>query len=56
MNSFSFWQRWLLIVSIIISLFGIYMALFNQTFLFNFLLNDKVNTAFFLNLQVSAVS
>jgi len=47
MNSFSFWQRWLLIVSKIISLFGIYMALFNRTFLFNFLLNDKVNTAFF---------
>ncbi len=47
MNSFSFWQKWLLIVSIIISLFGIYIALFNQTFLFNLLFNDKVNTTFF---------
>ena len=47
MNSFSFWQKWLLIVSIIISLFGIYIALFNQTLWFNLLLNDKVNTTFF---------
>ena len=47
MNNFSFWQKWLLIVSIIISLFGIYIALFNQTFLFNLLLIDKVNTTFF---------
>jgi hypothetical protein len=47
LNNFNLFQRWLLIVSIIISLFGIFIALFNQTLLFNFLLNNKVNEAFF---------
>ncbi|MEJ2615924.1 MAG: hypothetical protein P8Z35_13275, partial [Ignavibacteriaceae bacterium] len=50
----SFWQKWLLITSIIISLFGIFIALFNQTILFNFLLNDKVNAAFFNSPYISS--
>ena len=34
MNNFQFWQRWLLVVSVVIVVFGLMMAFFNGTVLF----------------------
>ena len=45
MNNFNFWQRWLLVVSWIIVLFGLAMALLNTTPIFD-LMNDRVNPVF----------
>ena len=45
MKNFKFWQRWLLVVSWIIVLFGLAMALLNATPLFD-LMNDRVNPVF----------
>ncbi len=36
MTRFSFWQRWLLVVSIVISVFGLSMAFFSGTPFFAF--------------------
>jgi hypothetical protein len=45
MLSFSFWQRWLLIVGLIIAVFGIVMALVSGTPLFD-LFNRQIDPAF----------
>ena len=45
MTSFSFWQRWLFTVGLIITVFGIAMALFSGTPLFD-LLNRQIDPAF----------
>ncbi len=45
MISFSFWQRWLLAIGIIITLFGVAMAILSGTPLFD-LFNRQVNPAF----------
>jgi hypothetical protein len=45
MKNFNFWQRWLLVVSWIIVLFGLAMALLNATPIFDFM-NDRVNPVF----------
>jgi len=45
MKSFSFWQRWLLIVGIGVSAFGIMMALSSGTSLFD-LFNRQIDPAF----------
>ena len=34
MNTFKFWYRWLLVVAFAIIVFGLYIAFFNNTFLF----------------------
>jgi hypothetical protein len=52
MNSFSFWQRWLFYISIFIAAYGLSLALFNQTSLFNLLLNDWINPVFFNSINV----
>ncbi len=49
MDRFSFWQRWLFVVSLIIVAFGLTLALFNQTPAFNFLFNNQVNPVFWGN-------
>lgn len=46
MDSFSFWQRWLLVVSLVIVAFGLLLALFNQTPVFDFLFNNQINPVF----------
>lgn len=46
MKLFSLCQKWLFIVSLIISVFGIVLALFNQTTFFNLLFNNQVNPVF----------
>lgn len=45
MIAFSFWQRWLLIVGIIITVFGIVMVLISGTPLFD-LFNQQIDPAF----------
>lgn len=46
MKQFIFWYRWLLVMTIIISLFGFGMAFFNQTQLFEMLFNVRVDDSF----------
>ncbi len=45
MPSFSFWQRWLLVVGLVITVFGIVMALTSGTPLFD-LFNRQIDPAF----------
>jgi hypothetical protein len=45
MKHFDFWQKWLFIVSLGITAFGVFMALLNQTALFD-LFNQQINPAF----------
>jgi hypothetical protein len=44
-NTFSFWQRWLLVVGFILILFGVVMALFNGTVVFA-LFNSQIDPVF----------
>ena len=45
MNHFHIWHRWLFIVSILLILFGVFMAIFNATPLFD-LFNTQINPVF----------
>jgi len=45
MTSFSFWQRWLFVVGVIVSVFGVMMALLSGTPLFD-LFNRQIDPAF----------
>jgi len=45
MNTFKFWQRWLLVLSIVIVLFGLGMALLNNTPIFD-ILNHQIDPVF----------
>lgn len=45
MNRFNFWQKWLFIVSLGITAFGLFMAVFNQTALFD-VFNQQIDPAF----------
>lgn len=45
MTSFSFWQRWLLVVGLVIAVFGIVMALTSGTPLFD-VFNRQIDPAF----------
>ncbi len=49
MNNFYFWQKFLLIVSGVLILMGLFIALFNQSTLFNILFNENITTSFFNN-------
>ncbi len=51
MSTFSFWSRWLFVVSLVIVVFGIGMALLNGTVLFD-LFNNQVNPAFWQDTAV----
>jgi hypothetical protein len=53
MDNFSFWQRWLFIAACIIVLFGLSMAFFNQSKLFDLLLNRQINLVFWGSAQAS---
>lgn len=50
MKKFNFWVIWLKGVSIIFALFGVCLALFNQTSIFNILFNNQINPVFFENI------
>ena len=46
MNRFLFWQKWLLSVSVIVIAYGLGLALFSQSGIFDLLLNHQINKAF----------
>ncbi len=54
MYSFSFWQKWLFSVAIIVIIFGLALAFFNQTALFDTLFNNQINPVFWSASQVNA--
>ena len=45
MRKFLFWQRWLLVFSIIVVMFGLFMAVCNRTHAFD-LMNRQINSVF----------
>jgi len=45
-DEFSFWQRWLFVVSLILIIFGLLMALFNRTVVFTWLFDRQINPVF----------
>jgi hypothetical protein len=45
MKAFVFWQRWLVVLGVLITAFGIVMALFNATVAFR-LFNDQIDPVF----------
>ena len=46
MKHIQFWQRWLLAITILIIIFGILLIIFNESALFNWLFNDRVEAIF----------
>jgi hypothetical protein len=46
MNSFTFWQKWLYVVGLVLVLFGLALAFFNQTAVFDFLFNHQIDPVF----------
>lgn len=55
MNKFMFWQRWLLIVGVVVAIFGFFMAVFNGTSIFN-VFNDQINPVFWGKVEPSTAS
>jgi hypothetical protein len=53
MASFAFWQRWLFVVGVLISVFGVLMALLSGTPIFD-LFNRQIDPAFWGNNPVEA--
>ncbi len=45
MNGFEFWQKWLFVVGVIITAFGVFMAFFSGTKLF-FVFDSQINPVF----------
>ena len=45
MNTFTFWQRWLFLAGVVITLFGVFMALFNDTAVFQ-VFNHQIDPVF----------
>lgn len=41
-----FWDTWLFVVAILIVVFGIFLAFFNQSAFFDFLFNNQINPVF----------
>ena len=46
MGDFDFWQRWLFVLSVVIVLFGLALAIFNQTPIFDMAFNDQIDPVF----------
>lgn len=53
MNHFFFWQRWLFAVAVLIVIFGLLLAFFGQTPMFDLLFNHQINPAFWDSPNVS---
>jgi hypothetical protein len=47
MMRFAFWQRWLLVVSLVVVLFGLALATLNDTSAFDLAFGNRVNAAIF---------
>ena len=54
MQNFHFWQRWLFVLGNLLVVFGLLLAFFNQTPLFDFLFNNQINPAFWNSPQAPA--
>jgi len=46
MTKIDFWQKWLFIVALIISVFGLFLALFNQSLFFDLVFNNQIDPIF----------
>lgn len=46
MKALNFWQRWLFMLGVIMVVFGLLLAFFNQTALFDWLFNNQINPVF----------
>ena len=46
MTSINFWQKWLLVFGIYLSIFGLVLTFFNKTYLMNFIFNDQIDPIF----------
>ena len=53
MKHFSFWQKWLFAVGLLLTVFGPALALLNQTPFFDFLFNNQINPVFWTEGQVA---
>lgn len=53
MNRFAFWLKWLEVMAIIVIIYGLTIAFFSQSFVFDFLLNNQINKTFWETTQVS---
>jgi len=51
--SFAFWQRWLLVVSVVVVVFGLALAICNQSTVFDVVFNDRVNPVFWRSAQAT---
>ncbi len=52
MEPFNFWQKWLLIFGIYLSIFGIVLAFFSNTELMNFIFNNQIDPVFWENVKL----
>lgn len=55
MDNFNFWHKWLLATSIILIAFGLGMAFFNQSAVFNQTFNNQINPAFWGHTQIDGM-
>jgi hypothetical protein len=53
MRSFSFWQKWLFVTGLALIAFGLALALFSRTPLFDMLFNGHINPAFWPTVEPS---
>jgi len=53
MIKFDFWILWLKCVSIVFAVFGVFMALFNQTPVFDLMFNGQIDPVFFGSAELS---
>jgi hypothetical protein len=53
MSRFLFWQKWLLVLSGVIVVFGLALAVFNQTPVFDALFNRQINPAFWTQAEIT---
>jgi uncharacterized BrkB/YihY/UPF0761 family membrane protein len=54
MIRFDLWAKWLKCVSIVFALFGVFIALFNQTSVFDVIFNDQIDPVFFGDAALTA--
>ena len=53
MITFNFWQKWLFIIGIYLSCFGLFLSFFNQSNIMNYIFNDNINASFWGNEIIS---
>ncbi len=53
MNKFEFWRKWFFAATLIVIVYGLGLAFFGQTAIFNYFLNNQINTAFWGTTQIT---